>query len=120
LLQQADLLVIDELSDPAISALAPAGCEVCVVGKRGGKAYSKPEESISNTKSVPQTAINSILLTGAAAGKRVVRMKGGDPLVYGRVQQEMAALRGANVPFELVPGVTSVRNPQCETASSRT
>lgn len=96
LLKQADLLVVDELTDPAISALASAGCKVVVVGKRGGKASS-----------VPQTDINQILVQGAAEHNRVVRMKGGDPLVYGRVQQEMVALRAAGVPFEVVPGVTS-------------
>ena len=75
-----------------------------VVGKRGGKASS-----------VPQTDINQILVQGAAEHNRVVRMKGGDPLVYGRVQQEMVALRAAGVPFEVVPGqsseISAGRNP---------
>jgi len=96
LLKQAEVLVMDELSDAEISALAPSGCEVIVVGKRGGKASS-----------VPQADINEILVAHGRKDRVVVRMKGGDPLVYGRVQQEMVALRAAGIPFELVPGVTS-------------
>jgi len=97
LLRQAAVVVMDELADAELSALVKPGCKVHVVGKRGGKASS-----------VPQPDINALLVKEALQGHSVVRLKGGDPLVFGRVYQEIVALREARVPFEIVPGVSSI------------
>src|SRR5207247_8416055 len=73
----------------------PMGCELHSVGKRAGK------------HSATQDEINTLMVTLASAGKKVVRLKGGDPLVFGRAGEEIEALRAAGLPFEIVPGVTA-------------
>ena len=95
-LERAEVLLYDALIDPAILLLAPAGCERIDVGKRG-----------DGTKGVAQDKIADLMIEKARAGKRVVRLKGGDPFVFGRGGEEATRLRGAGVPFEIVPGITS-------------
>jgi uroporphyrinogen III methyltransferase/synthase len=99
LLATCDAVAADALANPAIVAAArlvnPA-LEVHDVGKRGGS-----DEWVS------QEAINALLIGLAREGKRVVRLKGGDPLVFGRGSEEAQALAKAGIPFEIVPGVTA-------------
>lgn len=91
----AEVVLHDALVPDEIVQLAPSGAIVCDVGKRCGHA------------SITQEAIHSLLIGYAAAGFSVVRLQGGDPLIFGRGGEEMAALRDAGVPFEIVPGVTA-------------
>ena len=95
-LERAEVLLYDALVDPAVLALAKPECERIDVGKRG-----------DGTKGVAQDKIADLLIEKARAGKRVVRLKGGDPFVFGRGGEEASRLRAAGVPFEIVPGVTS-------------
>ena len=94
-LEQADLVVYDRLVDPALLAYAPPGAEQRFVGKARG------------AQELSQDAINALLVQRAAQGQRVVRLKGGDPFVFGRGGEEALALAAAGLPFEVVPGVTS-------------
>jgi uroporphyrin-III C-methyltransferase/precorrin-2 dehydrogenase/sirohydrochlorin ferrochelatase len=94
-LQAADVVLHDDLVGPEILDMIPAHAEVRAVGKRAGGRHT------------PQAEINELLLTYARAGKRVVRLKGGDPLLFGRAGEEMEALRAAGIRFEVVPGVTA-------------
>ena len=93
-LRQADVVMFDALADPALREFAPQACWVSV-GKRGF------------CDSTGQAAINAMLVRHAKCGKRVVRLKGGDPSVFGRLEEEIEALAGAGVNFEVVPGVTA-------------
>jgi uroporphyrinogen III methyltransferase/synthase len=99
LLASCDVIAADALANPAIVAAArltnPA-VEVLDVGKRGG-----------SSESASQDAINALLVQLGRDGKRVVRLKGGDPLVFGRGSEEAQALAAAGVAFEFVPGVTA-------------
>jgi uroporphyrin-III C-methyltransferase/precorrin-2 dehydrogenase/sirohydrochlorin ferrochelatase len=95
ILQEADVIVHDALVPEAVVALGRRDAERIDVGKRKG------------AHSMRQDEINAILVREAAAGRRVVRLKGGDPLIFGRAGEEMAALRAARIPFEVVPGVTA-------------
>jgi len=95
ILGEADVIVHDALVPDAVVAMGRRDAERIHVGKRKG-AHSHSQE-----------AINAILVREAQAGRRVVRLKSGDPLVFGRAGEEMAALRAAGIPFEIVPGVTS-------------
>lgn len=95
LLQAADVVVYDRLVTPEILTLARKDAEKIYVGK--ARAHH----------CVPQGEINQTLVEHALAGKRVARLKGGDPLLFGRAGEEMAALKAAGVPFVIVPGVTS-------------
>jgi uroporphyrin-III C-methyltransferase len=94
-LAQADLVVHDALIDPRILALARAGSELRFAGKRAGHP------------STPQGDINAELIELARRGLRVVRLKGGDPFVFGRGAEEALALAAAGVPFRVVPGITA-------------
>jgi len=95
LLQQADAIVYDHLVAPGILAGARPDAELIFVGKKGGGFCC------------PQRDIEGILLRLAQDGKTVVRLKGGDPFVFGRGGEEAEALVAAGIRFEIVPGVTS-------------
>ncbi len=95
LLETADAVVYDYLVAPEILALAPATAERVFVGKKGGGFCC------------PQRDIESILVRLAGEGKNVVRLKGGDPFIFGRGGEEAEALAAAGIAFEIVPGVTS-------------
>lgn len=94
-LQQADIVVFDALVDESVLKLARPGAEIEYAGKRGGKPSAK------------QRDISLRLIKWAKAGKRVLRLKGGDPFLFGRGGEEALALVGAGIPFRVVPGVTS-------------
>lgn len=95
LLQAAEAVVYDELANGELLAHCPAGCELHAVGKRAGKHSASQDE------------INTLLVRLGTAGKKVVRLKGGDPLIFGRAGEEIEALRAAGIPFAIVPGVTA-------------
>jgi uroporphyrinogen III methyltransferase/synthase len=94
-LRRADVVVVDRLADPALLRHMRAGAEVLYVGKE------------SSRHTLPQDQINERLVDLAREGKAVVRLKGGDPFVFGRGGEEAEALVAAGVRFEVVPGVTS-------------
>jgi uroporphyrin-III C-methyltransferase len=94
LLSQADVVVHDALVDAAVLALASPTTELIDVGKRPGRP-------------VPQELITTLLIDLGRRHRCVVRLKGGDPYVFGRGGEEALALQEAGVPFEVVPGVTS-------------
>ncbi|HKN90029.1 MAG TPA: uroporphyrinogen-III C-methyltransferase [Acidimicrobiia bacterium] len=94
-LARADVVVYDRLSVASLLDLAPPGAERISVGKAPGRA------------SLPQTDINALLVERGKAQQVVVRLKGGDPCVFARGGEEVAALQAAGVPFEIVPGITS-------------
>lgn len=94
-LQQADVVIYDYLANPALLEHAPATAEKILVGKHGGGAR------------VEQDVINALLLDRAGLGKIVVRLKGGDPFIFGRGGEEAEAAARAGIDFEIVPGVTS-------------
>jgi uroporphyrin-III C-methyltransferase/precorrin-2 dehydrogenase/sirohydrochlorin ferrochelatase len=93
-LEEADLVLYDALVDPEVLALAPSAQRI-FVGKRAGRPQ------------VRQEFINRLLVRAARRGRRVVRLKGGDPFVFGRGGEEALALVAAGVPFEIVPGISS-------------
>jgi len=95
LLQRADLVLHDDLNPPAVLAVAGPQAVVENVGKRCGH------------KRVSQQEINHRMIEAACQGLEVVRLKGGDPAVFGRLGEEIEALQDAGVPFEIVPGVTA-------------
>ena len=95
LLEQADVIFHDDLVPDAVLALANARALVTSVGKRCGRPR------------ITQQGIHSLLIESARAGQIVVRLKSGDPLVFGRAGEEIAALRAAGIRFEIVPGVTA-------------
>ncbi|MDJ0950292.1 MAG: uroporphyrinogen-III C-methyltransferase [Alphaproteobacteria bacterium] len=94
-LRQADVVVYDALVSPEILDLARPGCVLQYAGKRGGKPSPK------------QADISERLVRLARQDKRVLRLKGGDPFVFGRGGEEALALVAAGIPFRIVPGVTS-------------
>jgi len=95
LVATAEVLAYDRLIPSGLVDLAPRGCELVDVGKHPGRAR------------LPQAGINRLLVERARAGRRVVRLKGGDPFVFGRGGEEAEACAEAGVRFEVVPGVTS-------------
>src|ERR1700742_3322316 len=94
-LQNADAVLHDALINEALLKLVRPGAEIIYAGKRGGK------------KSCKQSDISRTLVSLARKGKRVLRLKGGDPFVFGRGAEEALALARAQVPFRIVPGVTA-------------
>ncbi len=94
-LQSAEVVLHDELVGRDVLALIPETAEIHNVGKRCGQ------------KSARQEHINSLLIEYASQGLKVVRLKGGDPLLFGRAGEEIEALRKAQIDFEIVPGVTA-------------
>jgi uroporphyrin-III C-methyltransferase len=96
LLSRAEVVFYDALVDPAILEWCRPDAALVPVGKRGG------------APSTAQAAIEREMITAARAGRFVVRLKGGDPFVFGRGGEEVLAVAGAGVPVEVVPGVSSV------------
>ncbi len=94
-IERADVLVYDALSNPALLNWAKAGCEKIHVGKR------------AKDHAMPQEEINALIVEATRTGKQVVRLKGGDPMIFGRGGEEAAELAAAGVKFEIVPGITS-------------
>src|SRR6185436_11169689 len=96
LLGRADVVVHDALVNPDLLRLAPSEAEIIYGGKR------------ANNHAIPQNELNALLVAKAKAGKIVVRLKGGDPYIFGRGGEEAEELAAAHVPFEVVPGVSSI------------
>lgn len=112
LLKTADAVVYDALADEALLSLCKASCEMHNVGKRGGERdTSTPQEEIDSLlvrlATSPCPSSSSSLSPTGQAGRRVVRLKAGDPFIYGRSKGEIKALQAAGVPIEVVPGLTS-------------
>src|SRR5690625_5010630 len=95
LLQQADVVIVDRLGPAALVQHLGEGVEVIEVGKTPGKHSMRQEE------------IEEILIGAARAGRRVVRLKGGDPFLLGRGGEEVLACRAAGIEVQVVPGVSS-------------
>jgi uroporphyrin-III C-methyltransferase len=94
-LQQADVVLVDDLAGDAVLDFANPAARIVHVGKRGG------------CKSTPQEFIERLMVAEAKAGHVVVRLKGGDPFVFGRGGEECEALRSAGIAYEVVNGITS-------------
>ena len=94
-LRSAEVVLHDALVSPEVLSMVPSGAILCDVGKRCG------------AKSITQEQIHALLIGYASTAKRVVRLQGGDPLIFGRVGEEISALRDAGVEFEVIPGVTA-------------
>lgn len=101
-LREADVVIHDALANTDLLHFCPSGAEVHDVGKRASSHRATQEQ------------IHALMVDCARAGKRVVRLKGGDPSVFARLSEEIAALEAAGVPFEIVPGVTAA----CATAAT--
>jgi uroporphyrin-III C-methyltransferase len=95
ILGRADIVLHDALVSREVLALAAAGAELIDVGKRCGRKLLTQEE------------INALMISYTQSHEVVVRLKGGDPLLFGRAGEEIAALRQAGVEFEIVPGITA-------------
>jgi uroporphyrin-III C-methyltransferase len=94
-LAEADVVVFDRLAAPSLLDLAPSKAERVYVGKEPGR------------QAMPQDEIGSLIVREASGGRVVVRLKGGDPFVFGRGGEELRACMDADVPVEVVPGITS-------------
>lgn len=95
LIGQASVVFYDALVGSAVLDLVPASARLVPVGKRSGR-HSKDQDSI-----------NDLLVAAALTGERVVRLKGGDPSIFGRSAEEMAALRNHGIPVRVCPGITA-------------
>ncbi len=96
LLERAEVIVYDYLAGKRLLKHAPASAELIYVGKKGGVQHTHSQDEI-----------NQMLVDNARLGKMVVRLKGGDPFIFGRGGEEVQQLHAAGIPFEVVPGVTS-------------
>jgi len=94
-IQHATVLLVDDLVSPEVVAHAPRDARIVYVGKRGG------------CKSTPQAFIEKLMLMAAREGENVVRLKGGDPFIFGRGGEEVEHLRAAGVQVEIINGITS-------------
>ena len=94
-IERAEVVVYDYLCNPEMLQWAPEAVEIIYAGKQAG------------AHTLEQDEINQLLVEKARAGKQVVRLKGGDPFLFGRGGEEAQALAAASIPFEVVPGVTS-------------
>lgn len=95
LLRKAEVVIYDRLVSPLVLEEAPPGAVRIFAGK------------LTGSHSLPQEEINRLLISHAGQGKQVIRLKGGDPFVFGRGGEEAEALAEAGIPFEVVPGVSS-------------
>ncbi|HEY0455339.1 MAG TPA: uroporphyrinogen-III C-methyltransferase [Verrucomicrobiae bacterium] len=95
LLARADVVIYDALVNPDLLRLAPKSAEIIFGGKR------------ANVHAIPQEELNALLVTKAREGKTVVRLKGGDPYIFGRGGEEAEELADEQIPFEVVPGISS-------------
>ncbi len=95
-LSRAEVVIYDYLVSPELLRLAPVDAELIYGGKKGG-----------SDKTIEQSELNAMLIAHARKGRRVVRLKGGDPFIFGRGGEEAEALARAKVKFEIVPGITS-------------
>ncbi|ARU04325.1 uroporphyrinogen-III C-methyltransferase [Comamonas serinivorans] len=100
-LAQATLVLYDHLVSNAVMDLLPADCERIHVGKRKG------------LHTLPQAEITAEMIRFARAGRSLVRLKGGDPYVFGRGGEEVAGLSEAGVPFTVIPGITAAQAASC-------
>jgi uroporphyrin-III C-methyltransferase / precorrin-2 dehydrogenase / sirohydrochlorin ferrochelatase len=96
-LQDADVILIDNLVAPAILDFARREARKMMVGKSGYGPSCRQDE------------INAMMISLAKSGKRVVRLKGGDPMIFGRAGEEIAACQAAGIPVEVVPGITTAQ-----------
>src|SRR5580704_746531 len=94
-IEQANVIVYDHLANPEMLSWAREDAEIIYAGKEAGKHALKQDD------------INALLVTKAREGKQVVRLKGGDPFVFGRGAEEAEAIVDAGIAFEIVPGITS-------------
>ncbi|HEU5021079.1 MAG TPA: uroporphyrinogen-III C-methyltransferase, partial [Bryobacteraceae bacterium] len=94
-LESADVVLHDHLANPALLTLAPANAELIYVGKKKSDHACSQEE------------ICELMIDRARRGLTVVRLKGGDPFIFGRGGEEAEALAAAGIPYEVIPGVTS-------------
>ena len=107
-LREADVVLYDDLASGAILDLARSGANLVAVGKRAGRLSAR------------QHHVSRLLVDYAAAGVRVVRLKSGDAGIFGRLEEELAALKQAGIPFEIVPGVTSASAGAAKATTART
>src|ERR1700692_2879900 len=96
LLGRAEVVVYDALVNPDFLRMAPKGAEIIYGGKR------------ARDHAIPQDDLNELLVEKAREGKTVVRLKGGDPYIFGRGGEEAEKLAAAKIPFEVVPGISSI------------
>jgi uroporphyrin-III C-methyltransferase/precorrin-2 dehydrogenase/sirohydrochlorin ferrochelatase len=101
-LQSADVILYDRLVSPEVLELARREARRILVGKAGGGPGCRQDD------------INALMLKLAKAGRRVVRLKSGDPMVFGRAAEELAACRAAGIPVEVVPGITAALGAAAE------
>lgn len=94
-LKAAEVVLFDDLSSGPLLEMAGRGADLVAVGKRAGRPSPR------------QSHVSRLLVDYARSGARVVRLKSGDPGIFGRLEEELQALRDAGIPFEIVPGVTS-------------
>ncbi|MEA2950325.1 MAG: uroporphyrin-III C-methyltransferase / precorrin-2 dehydrogenase / sirohydrochlorin ferrochelatase, partial [Alphaproteobacteria bacterium] len=107
-LQSADIILIDDLVAPEILDFARREAKKMLVGKTGYGPSCKQDE------------INALMIRLAKAGKRVVRLKGGDPMIFGRAGEEIAACRAAGISIEVVPGITAAQGAAARLAAPLT
>ncbi|CAA0113394.1 Siroheme synthase [Starkeya nomas] len=107
-LQSADVVLYDDLVAPAVLDVARREAKKMLVGKTGYKPSCKQDD------------INALMVSLAKQGKRVVRLKGGDPMVFGRAGEEISAARAAGIPVEVVPGISAAQGAASRLAVSLT
>ena len=101
-IEESDVIIYDNLIDDSVLSNAKESSVKIYAGKSAGSHYMKQDE------------INSLIIEQAKKGLKILRLKGGDPFVFGRGGEEAEALKKAGIPFEIIPGVTSaVSAPEC-------
>ena len=103
LIASADVIVSDALVNSSLLSMAPADAEIIFAGKR------------SKYHTIPQNELNQLLVDRAVSGKKVIRLKGGDPFIFGRGGEEIETLADEKIAFQVVPGITSASG--CSTYS---